>query len=392
MKNLIILIVTLVGWFSSQGQSNFSLEGHIQNFEQGQVCKLHRLVYDDYSNRPKLSDPQAIKVDAQGDFKQVIPITEAGVYYISYERQQGILIAHPKDQLNITVQAGKPILIKGSVANHQIRQFYQKMQVLDKQYIQEIRTEMGKLKIAQQKALQTAKDDATRQKLKSKFSESSARTMAKLSKASVQFFDAMAQYLQSQKPTLALYASFSYWKASNVIYLKSSVDQLFKKMPHNSYVKQMQQKINRLVRLQLHKQAPEIVLNDASGKKLKLSDAIAQSKNKYLLVDFWATWCAPCLVENQNLMKLYDKYAKMGFEVYAVSFDRQKEAWLKYLNKYKPAWLQVFASKGFQSQISLDYNLREFPHNLLLDKQGRIIAKDLFGDALKEKLASLLEH
>ncbi|HAS45852.1 MAG TPA: hypothetical protein DCS93_35550 [Microscillaceae bacterium] len=392
MKNFIILFISVSSWLSSQAQANFSLEGNISPFQQGQSCKLYRLVYDDYSNRPKLSEARVIQVNAQGHFKQNIPISEASVYYISYQKQEGMLIANPKDRLQVTIKAGKPIVIKGSEANRQVQGFYQKMQELDKQYIHDIRIEMGKLKIAQQKALQAAKDDLERQTLQKKFTKSSAKVMARLSKASKQFFAAMAQYLQTQPPSLALYVSFSYWQASNATYLRGSIEQLFQKMPHNSYVKQMRQKINRLIKLQLYKPAPEISLNNPQGESVKLSKVIAQSKNKYVLVDFWATWCAPCIVENQNLIALYDKYAKMGFEIYAVSFDRKKEAWLKYLDKYKPAWLQVFASEGFQSLTSLEYNLREFPHNLLLDSKGRIIAKNLFGNALKEKLALLFEQ
>jgi len=392
MKNFIIFFIAVSSWFSSQGESTFSLEGHIQNFKKGQTCKLYRLAYDNYSNRPKLFEAQVIQVNTQGHFQQTIALSEVSVYYISYQKQQGILVAGPQDKLKVTIKEGEPVVIKGSEANRQVQRFYQKMQELDKQYIHGIRVEMGKLKMAQQKALQAAKNDDTRQTLQSKLSKSSAQVMAKLSKASKQFFNAMAQYLQAQPPSLALYVSFNYWQASNVAYLQGSVEQLFQKMPHNSYVKQMRQKINRLAKLQLYKRAPEISLNNAQGKPIKLSEIIAQSKNKYVLIDFWATWCAPCVIENQNLMPLYDKYAKMGFEVFAVSFDRQREAWIKYLDKHKPAWIQVFAPNGFQSFTSLKYNLKEFPHNLLLNSKGQIIAKNLFGNALKEKLASLFEH
>lgn len=392
MKNFIFIFALTCSWFATQAQTTFTLKGSIQNFEKGQACKLHRLVYNDYSNRPKLLNSQDIQCDAQGNFNQVIELTEASVYYLTYGRQKTLLVAYPQDQLQVTIKPKQPIIVKGSEATNQVQRFYEKMQELDKKYIHKVRMEFMEIKMAQRKAMQQVKDQATQQAVKNKYAEPSARVMAKLTKASHHFFDAMAQYLQTQTPTLALYASFAYWKSSNVPYLKSSVEQLAKKMPNNSYTKQMQQKINRLNKLRLDKKAPEIALANADNKMLRLSEVVKKPRNKYVLVDFWATWCAPCLIENKNLKRLYDKYAKLGFEIYAVSLDRQKEVWLKYLKKQPHTWPQVFVPEGFQSQTSLNYNLKELPTNLLLDSEGKIIGKNLFGNALKEKLASLFEN
>lgn len=209
MKNFIFILTLTCSWFATQAQTTFTLKGNIQNFAKGQSCKLHRLVYDDYSNRPKLLNSQNIQCNAQGNFKQVVELTEASVYYLTYGRQKTLLVAYPKDHLQVTIKPKQPIIVKGSEATNQVQRFYEKMQELDKKYIHKVRMEFMEIKMAQRKAMQQAKDQAAQQVVKNKYAKPSARVMAKLSKASHQFFDAMAQYLQTKKPTLALYASFA---------------------------------------------------------------------------------------------------------------------------------------------------------------------------------------
>ena len=110
-----------------------------------------------------------------------------------------------------------------------------------------------------------------------------------------------------------------------------------------------------------------------------------------VLIDFWASWCAPCRAANPYIEKLYKKYKAKGFEVYAVSIDVKKDAWLKAIKKDKLSYLQVNENTGWYSKVAEQYYVDQIPTNFLLDKEGRIVAINLEGKALFDKVKSLVE-
>ncbi|MFI5452034.1 redoxin domain-containing protein [Pedobacter sp. UC225_61] len=125
---------------------------------------------------------------------------------------------------------------------------------------------------------------------------------------------------------------------------------------------------------------------NVSGKKVKLS-AI---KGKYILLEFWASWCGPCRGENPNLVNTYNAYKSKGFEILGVSADDNKADWLKAVKDDKLPWENVSDLKGDRNLAVVIYGINAFPTNYLIDEKGIIIAKNLRGDELKKKLAELL--
>lgn len=132
--------------------------------------------------------------------------------------------------------------------------------------------------------------------------------------------------------------------------------------------------------------APDIVLPSPQGDTIKLSS----TKGSVVLLDFWASWCSPCRQENPNLVKAYNLYHKRGFQIFQVSLDKTKDAWLKGIEDDQLGrWIHVSDIKYWNSKAAQLYRIESIPSNFLLDKEGRIIATNLRGEALQAKLAEL---
>ncbi len=157
------------------------------------------------------------------------------------------------------------------------------------------------------------------------------------------------------------------------------------KYSDNKIVKDYITKTENVKNLSTGKVAPEISLPNPDGKIIKLSSL----RGNYVLIDFWASWCRPCRAENPNNVKLYKKYHNKGFEIYGVSLDRDKNAWLKAIKDDNLTWTQVSDLKFWQSEGAKIYNVRSIPHTVLIDKDGKIIAAGLRGISLTKKLKEI---
>jgi len=133
-------------------------------------------------------------------------------------------------------------------------------------------------------------------------------------------------------------------------------------------------------------EAPEIALPDPKGDTIRLSS----TRGSYVLLDFWASWCPPCRAENPNLVRAYTLYHNKGFQIFQVSLDKTRDAWLKGIQDDRlDKWIHVSDLKYWNSAVVPLYRIESIPANYLLDKDGRIIDTNLRGDALQRKLAEL---
>ena len=130
----------------------------------------------------------------------------------------------------------------------------------------------------------------------------------------------------------------------------------------------------------------DIKLTDVSGKTIAVSDLLEEGK--WVLVDFWATWCEPCLTEMPTLMQAYEKYAIRGLEICAVSLDMDPERWRAYITENNLLWTNAidYPIEGEPSAAEI-YGLQAIPANFLISPQGKIVAKNLYGESLLHELA-----
>jgi peroxiredoxin len=132
--------------------------------------------------------------------------------------------------------------------------------------------------------------------------------------------------------------------------------------------------------------APDFAQNDSTGNPVKLSDL----RGQYVLIDFWASWCGPCRQENPNVVKAYHAFKDKGFTILGVSLDDTREKWIQAIAADKLDWAQVSDLKGWNNAAAAIYGVRAIPSNFLLDKEGKIVAKNLRGEALEETLGKYL--
>ncbi|MCZ4245830.1 TlpA disulfide reductase family protein [Pedobacter punctiformis] len=200
---------------------------------------------------------------------------------------------------------------------------------------------------------------------------------------SVKIEDFIKENPSSIVSAYVLYREWSYRLTPAEI--EQNIANLDRTLDKTPYVQVLKGLVPVLKSVQPGNRALDFELPDANGKNVKLSDHFG----KYLLVDFWASWCPPCRAENPNVVKLFQKYKSKGFDVFGVSLDKSKENWLKAIKDDHLDWTQVSDLQFWNSAGAKIYGVMAIPANVLIDPNGVIIARNLYGADLEKKLEEI---
>ena len=389
MKQILAFLLTfvLVGQSCAQknGNSNkekattkdasFSLSGKLP---MAQVALKPVLVYlKDLDSEPINID--TLKINAKtGEFSQKIKMSETtGLYVLIMGQWQNIFIpAKNKDAITLTHKeiADNPKGtwdVNGSEDVKKIIAYNLKEQALQEKYLKP-------LEARYQAAVQSG-NEAEVEKIRDEFMTKIAPSLKKEMNAYV-----FENFLGSFATT---YLAYRWDTESEPLYMEKLNTPFQKAFGKESIAKSINERYESFSKLGIGGVAPEISEMSPDGKKIALSSL----RGKYVLLDFWAAWCGPCRQENPNVVAAYEKYKNKGFTVYGVSLDDSKDAWIKAIEKDKLTWSNVSDLKKWTSTVAKLYAVKGIPMNFLLDKDGKIIAKNLRGKALEDKLAEVLK-
>jgi peroxiredoxin len=188
-----------------------------------------------------------------------------------------------------------------------------------------------------------------------------------------------------KSPVSAMFVHNQYGSGS-VEELNEGVAKLDTSLLGSPYAKVLTNRIAILEKVAIGKQAPDFAMADSLGNAISLSSF----KGKYVLVDFWASWCGPCRRENPNVVKLFNQYKDKNFTILGVSLDTDRSKWIKAIEDDKLTWSHVSDLQGWKNSAAGLYGVRAIPHTVLIDANGVIIGRNLRGDELAAKLAEVL--
>lgn len=350
---------------TSEKKPSFSIEGSVSNLKENFV--VLSVIEDIQNAKTRVID--TIKVTDLGGFKSDYTL-EPSIYSLTFD---GI------KTINLAVDKGQHIMVKGTSLD-------------DLEISGSVDTDL----LIAYEAFRIASLDrlvnSVRKEIKTLQSDSANEDkIAELREVEVENYkkhlNELMDFVKEKMGTsIAVYPTSTRWNGEdNLPFLQKLVAEFEEKHPGLNITQKLKDKLRLLEKTSVGGTISGIEMPSSSNELISLNNI----RGKYTLIDFWASWCPPCRTESKLLQALYNSYQPKGFEIYGISLDSKRENWLNALEKDKRIWTNVSTVEGFKTPVSLEYGITSLPSNFLIDASGKIIAVNIHGQHLKEKIDAL---
>ena len=363
MKNLLIVVLVLAGLFSCAKPEGFVIKGQIQGKDTGEINLLK------YSNGRYITEDSAKIVQGKFVLKGKTDLPELRMISIGPRQVVAQFFAENGDiSVKINMDSVNKAEVKGSKSNDDFS-------LLTKEFMNNAK----ETQIYQQKYM-----DAQQRGNADGMKQAKIDYEAMIENQKVYARNFIHEHRKSTISPLIVLMQFS--QDINAHDIDTLINFLDPSIRSSIYVAELKKMSDKLKTSEAGALAPDFTLNTPEGMPFSLSSL----RGKIVLLDFWASWCKPCRNENPNVVLLYNQFKNKGFDILSVSLDKEKAPWVKAIADDKLTWHHVSDLKFWQSDVAVKYGVQSIPYTLLLDKDGKIIAKNLRGEALSKKLEELL--
>jgi len=380
MKKIICFSVLLFAVFQVHAQEKFTIKGDVSKVSMP-IAKVYLSYYADGKSTMDSSDVVDGKYSFSGSLGDPLMASLRAKYQEDPNAKTIRAISYNRDIKQLFIENAKiSVVSTDSFANATIKGSKSHAEFVKWDNLMKPENQKGSELNKEYSELYKKKDQAGMDRIEAEFDKLTASKNVK-----------NKQYLAENPSSPIAMFIFRQWAGYDInadeaepIFLSLS-----EKLRSGPAGKEMAEKIEIAKKTGVGRMAMDFTQNDTLGNPVSLSSF----KGKHVLIDFWASWCGPCRQENPNVVKAFNNYKDKGFTVLGVSLDQPnaKDKWMKAIHDDKLTWTQVSDLKYWKNEVAVQYGIQAIPQNYLIDPQGKIIGKNLRGEALNKKLEEIFK-